>query len=58
MDYEEIMSLIAEYIEKHPLARKFGSEYIMQSDKAQEDALKLVCDMFDNFDNFDNLAEV
>ena len=47
-DTEEIMALLAEFIEKHPLAAECGGEYIMQDDKAQVDALQLVCDIFDN----------
>ena len=47
---EEIKALIAGYVEKHPSAEECGSEYIWQSDKAQEDALQLVCDIFDNME--------
>lgn len=47
-DTEEVMLLLANFIEKHPMAIECGSEYIMQSDKAQVDALQLVCDIFDN----------
>lgn len=47
-DTEEVMLLLANFIEKHPLAIECGSEYIMQNDKAQNDALELVCDIFDN----------
>ena len=47
-DTEEIMVLLAGYIEKHPLAVECGGEYIMQDDEAQIDALKMVCDIFDN----------
>jgi hypothetical protein len=47
-DIEEVLALLAEYIEKHPLAVECGGEYIMQDDNAQVDALKLVCDIFDN----------
>lgn len=47
-DTEEVMLLLADFMEKHPLAVECGSEYIMQSDKAQVDALQLVCDIFDN----------
>lgn len=43
----EIEKLIGKYINKHPMALSCGSEYIMQDDKAQEDALGLVCDFFD-----------
>lgn len=42
-----IMELIAEYGKKHPLAFECGSEYIMQNDEAQVDALELVCEIFD-----------
>lgn len=51
IDMEEVKALIAGYIERHPLAEKCGSEYIMQDDSAQEDALQLVCDMFDSFEH-------
>ena len=47
-DTEGVMLLLANFIEKHPLAVECGREYIMQSDKAQEDALRLVCEIFDN----------
>ena len=47
-DTEEVLALLAEYVEKHPLAAEVGSEYIMQDDQAQVDALQLVCDIFDN----------
>ena len=47
-DIEEIMVLLAGYIEKYPLAVELGGEYIMQNDKAQVDALELVCNIFDN----------
>ena len=42
------MVLLTGYIEKHPLVVECGGEYIMQEDDAQIDALKLVCDIFDN----------
>ena len=50
MDFntDKIKALLAEYIKKHPLAVECGSEYIMQDDNAQMDALQLVCDIFDN----------
>lgn len=48
VDIEEILVLLAGYIEKHPRAVECGSEYIMQNDEAQVDALKLVCNIFDN----------
>ena len=44
---DDVMRLIEEYGKKHPLAFECGSEYISQSDKAQEDALELVCKIFD-----------
>lgn len=47
-DTEEVLVLLAGYIEKHPLVVECGGEYIMQDDEAQIDALKLVCDIFDN----------
>ena len=47
-DIEEILLLLADYIEKHPVAVDHGSEYIMKNCKAQVDALKLVCNIFDN----------
>lgn len=42
-----IMQLINEYGVEHDLALTCGAEYIMQSDEAQEDALDLVCKIFD-----------
>lgn len=48
LDTDELLALIADYIEKHPLAKELGGEYIYQSDKAQEDAIKLVSNIFDN----------
>lgn len=47
-DTEKVMLLLANFIEKHPMAIGCGSEYIMQSDEAQVDALELVCNIFDN----------
>ncbi len=46
---DAIMGLIADYAEEHELAKSCGSEYITQNDWAQEDALQLVCDIFDLF---------
>lgn len=43
----EILELINQYATKHNLAKELGSEYIMQDDKAQCDALELVCNIFD-----------
>ena len=45
--YIRVGKLIETYINKHPMALSCGSEYIMQDDKAQEDALGLVCEFFD-----------
>lgn len=42
-----IQDAIDAYIDKHPTATICGSEYIMQDDEAQEDALELVCNIFD-----------
>lgn len=50
-DMEEIKALIAGYVERHPLVEECGSEYIYQDDKAQEDAIQLVADIFDNMEN-------
>lgn len=44
---EKIMNLIERYAEKHKLAKECGGEYIWQSDDAQENAIELVCDIFD-----------
>ena len=50
-DYTKLLvkigNIITEYSEKHELAMECGSEYIMQNDEAQVDALDLVCNMFD-----------
>lgn len=50
-DMEEIKVLIAGYVERHPLAEECGGEYIWQDDEAQEDAIQLVCDIFDNMES-------
>lgn len=50
MDIEEVKLLLCQYIEKHPDVTSLGAEYIWQSDKAQEDAIQLVCDIFDNWE--------
>lgn len=50
MDFENIKAVLAWYIEKHPDVLNLGGEYIMQSDDAQEDAVQLVCDIFDNWE--------
>ena len=50
MDKEKVMALLAEYAEKNPLAAECGSEYIMQDDEAQKDALELVCNIFDSME--------
>lgn len=44
---KEIMNLIMKYGDEHELALECGSEYIYQNDKARDDALELVCDIFD-----------
>jgi hypothetical protein len=48
---EEIKALIAGFMERHPLVEEGGGEYIMQSDSAQEDAVQLVCDIFDSMEH-------
>ena len=48
IDIEEIKASLAGYIEEHPLAVEYGSEYIMHNDKAKTDAIQLVCTIFDN----------
>ena len=48
MDKEELWVLIAGYMEKHPLAKELGGEYVYQDDKAQEDAIELVANIFEN----------
>ena len=45
---EEIMVLLTKFIKENPLVVECGGEYIMQNDKAQVDALQLVCDIFNN----------
>ena len=47
-DKEEMMALLARFIEEHPKAVDNGSDYIMQDSDAQADAVQLVCDIFDN----------
>ena len=48
IDTEELLILISQYMDKHPLAKELGEEYIYQDDKAQQDAIKLVADIFEN----------
>ena len=50
MNKEKVMKLLSEYAEKHPLSAECGSEYIMQDDQAQVDALELVSDIFDSME--------
>lgn len=50
IDTENVLALIADYAEKHPLAVECGGEYIYQNDKAQVDALELVSNIFDSFE--------
>ena len=52
----KIGNVIKEYAEKHTLAMECGSEYIMQNDEAQFDALDLVCNIF-NIIVEDNLED-
>lgn len=47
-DTEEVLVLLAGYIDKHPLAIECGGEYIYEDDKAQADAIELVANIFDN----------
>ena len=48
---KKLVELIEKYSEKHELAKECGGEYISQDDKAQVDAIKLVCDIFDLYTN-------
>ena len=48
MNEEKLLILIAGYTEKHPLAKELGGEYVYQDDKAQEDAIELVANIFEN----------
>ena len=48
---EEIKALIEGYMKRHPLVEERGGEYIMKNDEAQEDAIQLVCDIFDNMES-------
>lgn len=50
IDKENLMVLINEYAEIHPLAVECGSEYISQDDDAQVDAIELVCMIFDSIE--------
>ena len=36
------------YVERHPLVAELGDEYIMQNDKAEIEALSLICDIFNS----------
>ena len=50
-DMEEIKALIAGYVERHPLVEERGSDYILKNNEALEDAIQLVCDIFDNMES-------
>lgn len=50
-DREEMMALLARFIEKHPKTVDNGGDYIMQDGDAQADAVQLVCDIFDNMES-------
>lgn len=43
----KILNIIESYVNKHPLVKSCGSEYVSQSDKAQVDAIELVCKLAD-----------
>lgn len=47
---ENLIILINEYAEKHPLAVKCGSEYIRQDYDALVDAIELVFKIFDSIE--------
>jgi hypothetical protein len=47
-DKEEMLALLADFIEKYPLVVDYGGEYIMENDNAKADAVQLVCYIFDN----------
>lgn len=48
IDIKELETLIENYAQRHPLAAEIGADYVWQNDKAQEDAIQLVADIFDN----------
>ena len=48
IDTEELLILISQYTEKHPLAKECGGEYIYQDDEASIDAIELVVKIFEN----------
>ena len=48
MDIDHIINLIEDFYEKHPMAANYGSEYVMQNDEAQIDALNLICKILDS----------
>ena len=47
IDTVKLTKLIKQYTFDHGSAIECGSEYIYQNDKAQTDAIDLVCDIFD-----------
>lgn len=48
IDTEKLLILISQYIDKHPMAKECGGEYIYQDDEAQVDAVELVANIFEN----------
>lgn len=47
IDTVKLTKLIKQYTFDHGSVIECGSEYIYQNDKAQTDAIDLVCDIFD-----------
>lgn len=43
---KDIQKLFIRYSSKYPLALSSGSEFILQDENAQDDAIFLVCDIF------------
>ena len=48
IDTEELLLLISQNMDKHPLSKELGEEYIYQDYNAQRDAIILVADIFEN----------
>jgi len=47
IDIEELLALLACFIEKYPSAKIDGGDYIVQNEEARKDAIELVVNIFD-----------
>lgn len=46
---KNIFSIVEKYINKHPLGKTIGGEYVSQDDRAQEDAIDLFAEIMEYY---------